>query len=468
LRYDDPPGEYVFLGYFSSDSETRYIKSGVGAIVDADVSATADIDPTKIFGVAVVDNDSRLTDERVPTDGSVTDAKVDANAAIAYSKLDLAGSVVDADVNASAAIAGTKISPDFGSQNIVTTGDVSAQDAVFSGDAQAASINAGPLAGFRNAIINGNFDIWQRGTSFTGPVYGADRWLNNTNGPGATNCTMSRQAFTLGQTDVPGEPTYFCRMAVTSVAGANHFSTLQHRIEDVRTFAGQTVTVSFYAKADASRPIVAELVTSFGTGGSPSVGDTVPGALKVTISTSWQKITMTTTMPSISGKTLGTNGDSRVALNIWFDAGSNFNSRTDTLGHQSGTFDIAQVQVEAGPVATPFERRPIGTELALCQRYYELVGVGSLGRWNNATTAELFITGIIDKRVVPTVTLASTTNTMFRVGIASFAATGCSIIPLFAVSNGLIAQIDITGGDTPITGEFAALREKSIRLDSEL
>jgi hypothetical protein len=42
-----------------------------------------------------------------------------------------------------------------------------------------ASINAGPLAGMRNAIINGNFDIWQRGTSFTGSGYGsADRWSN--------------------------------------------------------------------------------------------------------------------------------------------------------------------------------------------------------------------------------------------------------------------------------------------------
>jgi hypothetical protein len=253
-------------------------------------------------------------------------------------------------------------------------------------------------------------------------------------------------------------------MAVTSVAGANHFSTLQHRIEDVRTFAGQQVTISFWAKADTSRTIAVEHVQNFGDGGSPSV--TTIGTVKKTLTTSWQKITNTFTVPSISGKTIGTA--SFLSLNIWLDAGSDFNARTDTLGQQSGTFDIAQVQVEAGPVATPFERRPIAVETALCQRYYELVGVGSLGRWNNATTAELFITGIVDKRVVPTVTLASTTNTMFRVGTASFAATGCSIIPLFTVSNGLIAQIDIAGGSTPITGEFAALREKSIRLDSEL
>jgi hypothetical protein len=91
---------------------------------------------------------------------------------------------------------------------------------------------------------------------------------------------------------------------------------------------------------------------------------------KVGLTSSWQKITQTVTVPSISGKTIGSNNNDRLSLSIWFDAGSNFNSRTDSLGQQSGTFDIAQVQIEAGPVATPFERRLIGTELALCQRYF--------------------------------------------------------------------------------------------------
>jgi hypothetical protein len=436
LRYDDPPGEYAFLGYFANDSETRYIKSGVGAIVDADVSTTADIDPTKILGVAVVDNDSRLTDERIPTDGSVTDAKVSATANIADTKLatittagkvnnsattadsantasaivardasgnfsagtitaDLAGNastvttnadltgdvtsvgnatsiaagvIVDADVNASAAIAGTKINPDFGSQNVVTTGDAQVKDVVASGNVQAGAINGGPLAGFRNAIINGNFDIWQRGTSFTGNEYGADRWLNNRAG---STCTMSRQEFALGQTDVPGEPTYFVRMAVASVAGANNRVILQQPIEDVRTFAGQQITISFYAKADASKTIAIEFQQIFGAGGTPSSVVTAIGTVKKSLTTSWQKVTHTITVPSISGKTLGTDGNDRFAFSIFFDAGSDFNARTDTLGHQSGTFDIAQVQVEAGPVATPFERRPIGTELALCQRYFQ-------------------------------------------------------------------------------------------------
>jgi trimeric autotransporter adhesin len=109
------------------------------------------------------------------------------------------------------------------------------------GDVKLASINGGPLAGFRNRIINGDFDFWQRGTSFTGSEYGADRWANYRVG---TTHTATRQAFTLGQTDVPGEPTYFLSTVVSSVAGASNFSSLAQRIEDVRTFAGQQVQLA--------------------------------------------------------------------------------------------------------------------------------------------------------------------------------------------------------------------------------
>jgi hypothetical protein len=247
-----------------------------------------------------------------------------------------------------------------------------------------ASINAGPLAGMRNAIINGNFDIWQRGTSFTGSEYGADRWGHGRIG---TTHTVTRQSFTLGQTAVPNEPTYFCRTVVTSVAGAGNISQLFQRVEDVRTFAGKQVTVSFWAKVDATKNISIELTQYFGTGGSPSAEVTSIGVTKVSVGTSWQKVTVTVTLPSISGKTLGTDNNNSVNLNIWFDAGSDFNSRTDTLGQQSGTFniDIAQVQVEPGAVATTFERRPIGMEWALCERYYQV-------RAHVVTTENIFTT----------------------------------------------------------------------------
>jgi hypothetical protein len=264
--------------------------------------------------------------------------------------------------------------------------------------------------GFRNAIINGNFDIWQRGTSHSTFGYGsADRWNNLL--LGGSTCTMSRQSFSLGQTDVPSEPTYFCRMTVSSSAGAGSGVSLAQNIEDVRTFAGQPVTVSFYAKADASRPIAVELGQYFGAAGSPSATVQAAVVSKTTLSTAWQKITVTGTMPSISGKTLGTDNLNFLYLNIWFDAGSIFNARTDTLGQQSGTFDIAQVQVEAGAVATPFERRPIGTELALCQRYYQTGNARMLTYQLANTFFDYQRPLVVTMRSAPVITFSSTTFT---------------------------------------------------------
>lgn len=233
------------------------------------------------------------------------------------------------------------------------------------------AFDGGALSGFRNAIINGNFDIWQRATTHSTAGYGSvDRWANNRSN---SSCTISRQAFTPGQTDVPNQPTYFCRAAVTSAAGAANFSALTQYIESVRTFNGRSVTVSFWAKADASRSISVELVQGFGTGGSPSATVNAIGVSKVALSTSWQKVTVTATLPLITGKTLGSNNDDWLSLVIWFDAGSDYNARTNSLGQQSGTFDIAQVQIEAGSTATPFERRPVATELNLCKRYGQWV-----------------------------------------------------------------------------------------------
>ena len=85
-------------------------------------------------------------------------------------------------------------------------------------------------------VINGNFDIWV-GTSFTASGYTCDRWRLDTFGGAGT--TLTRQAFTLGQTDVPDNPEYYLR-AVTTTDSSADATILSQRIEDVRTFAGQT------------------------------------------------------------------------------------------------------------------------------------------------------------------------------------------------------------------------------------
>ena len=66
----------------------------------------------------------------------------------------------------------------------------------------------------RNKIINGNFDVWQRGTSFSASGYCADRWRSYYTG--GTTTVFSQQSFTLGQTDVPDNPEFYARLVVTS------------------------------------------------------------------------------------------------------------------------------------------------------------------------------------------------------------------------------------------------------------
>ena len=234
---------------------------------------------------------------------------------------------------------------------------------------------ASSFPSFRNKIINGNFDIWQRETSQASSGYGsADRWncLHS-----VSSKTASQEAFTLGQTDVPGNPKYYLRHVVSSVTGAGNLVVLNQRIEDVQTLAGQTATLSFWAKADSNKSIATELVQNFGSGGSPSSQVDTFGVTTHSLTTSWQKFTATVSIPSISGKTIGSDGNDYLAIIFWFEAGINFNSRTNSLGQQSGTFDIAQVQFEEGTVATQFEHRPYGTELSLAQRYFCKINFGS-------------------------------------------------------------------------------------------
>ena len=267
-------------------------------------------------------------------------------------------------------------------------------------------------AGRKNAIINGNFDIWQRGVSQTLSGYGSDdRWYNYNVG---TTKVASQQTFTLGQTDVPNNSKYYSRTVVTSVAGAANLCNKVQRLEGVNSFSGETVMVSFYAKADAAKDIAVEFRQVFGTGGSPSADVNITPQT-ITLSTAWQKFTVAFTISSVSGKKLGSNGDDYLQLGFWFDAGSNYDARTDTLGQQSGTFDIAQVQIEKGSVATEFERRPIGQELELCKRYFERLTHGGSG-WPYtgqavATTIVWWGINYSEKRAIPSSIILVTSGT---------------------------------------------------------
>ncbi len=238
-------------------------------------------------------------------------------------------------------------------------------------------IGTGGGFSFRNKIVDGRFDFWYEGTSQTTSGYGSDTMWHNAN-VGSTKVN-SQQLLTAG-VDLPAieVPTakYFSRTVVTSVAGANNLVAKVTKIEDVGTLAGKTATLSFYAKADAIKNIAIEFNQNFGDSGSASIGF---GNQLVSLSTIWKRYSITVTVPSLSGKTIETTNDG-LLIRFWFDAGSNFATNSSSLGQQSGTFDLACVQLEEGSIATPFEELPMEISQMRVNRYYFQIGAsGSTG-----------------------------------------------------------------------------------------
>jgi hypothetical protein len=267
------------------------------------------------------------------------------------------------------------------------------------------SINGGPVHA-ANECINGDFDFWERATSQTGSNYGStDRWLC---GNAGSTKVASRQVNVLG--DRSHGAKYFMRHVATSVAGAANYVGMTQRVEQVAKWAGKRITVTFEAKADSSKDIAVSLDQNFGTGGAPSAEIQGIGAQRVTLNTTWQKYSLVFDLPSVSGKTLGTNLNDFTAVWFWFDAGSTLNARTQNLGHQSGTFDIQHVSFRIGDArneADPFIPRLLAQEKVLCERFYERgEWIDVYGGNNGDIIASVYanVNWRTQKRTTPTVT----------------------------------------------------------------
>lgn len=216
----------------------------------------------------------------------------------------------------------------------------------------------------RNEIENGQFNVWQRGTgTFSSAGYTADRWKLGLFGD---SCNVDDGDFTPGQTDVPYATKYLISNNTYS-AGAGNATLFIHTLDGIQRWAGQTCTLSFYAKAAAGTPDLSfEIYQDFGVGGSATV--TGQGVFKSTLSTSWAQYSASIGVASVSGKTIGTNPTTNLVF--WQSAGSDYDSRTDTLGQQSYELHLANVNFTLGNRLTSWEPRPYSEEIALCQRYY--------------------------------------------------------------------------------------------------
>lgn len=223
-----------------------------------------------------------------------------------------------------------------------------------------ANIGAGVLAGFRNKIINGNFTVWQRGTSLASAFWLADRWQWTANGSGGVAET-SRQLFTPGQTAVPGEPAHFLRVGFTTARTGQTFNVLRQKIESVRTLAGKTATLTFYAlSSEGDFTLTTILQQNFGSGDSPSSTVTIEAGSH-TISNGWQRFNVVLSIPSIAGKTIGSDGND--ALDLQFGLPVNSTARLRIAR-------VSLVEGDASADPDPFASRHPAQELALCQRYF--------------------------------------------------------------------------------------------------
>jgi hypothetical protein len=234
----------------------------------------------------------------------------------------------------------------------------------------------GSMAAGKNAVVNGGFDIWQRGTSFTtGSVYTADRWFGGT----MSARTISRQV-TGDTTNLPFVQ-YCARVQRNSGSTSTTTTDIGSPIETTNTipYVGKTITFSYYARAGAnfsatSNLMRAALFTGTGTDQNPFVayaGQATPIDTNVTLTTTWQRFQSTITL-----------GSTVTEFTPYFAY-----SPTGTAG-ANDYFEVTGVQIEVGAIATQFSRAgaTFQGELAACQRYYY--------RWTTGGNANSYIQSV--------------------------------------------------------------------------
>jgi hypothetical protein len=253
--------------------------------------------------------------------------------------------------------------------------------------------------GFKNRIINGAMNVWQRGTSFsistTTVTYTADRWgIYQPSGTG----TITQD------TDVPTGFKY-------SLKAVGAGTDVIQRIEsaNVSDLSGATVTVSFWLKQ------------TVGAGsGSMSVNLQYANvadnfSAPVSISTSTITATSSWAQYSVTFASLPSGSTNGLAINIY-----------PTSSGSSSTYFVTGVQLEKGSTATSFDYRPYGTELALCQRYFQRIGDTSnpytyfgSGTFVSTTSIRIFVPFMVRMRTSPTLEASGAAATFAGVDAAS-------------------------------------------------
>ena len=322
-------------------------------------------------------------------------------------------------------------------------------------------LNVDDLYGFRNRIINGDMRIDQRnaGASVTpgNGQYGLDRWRNGVNVASKFSVQQNAGAVTPPQ----GFVNYLGATSLSAYSvGAGELFLVQQYVEGYNTAdlawgtsSASAVTLSFWVRSS--------LTGTFG--GSLQNSDRsrcFPVSYTILAADTWEYKTIT--IPGdTTGTWLTTNGIG-VQVNFSLGSGSTFSGTAgawsgstlfsatgavSVVGTSGATFYITGVQLEAGSVATPFERRPYGTELALCQRYFYKATTRSVGV--TATSVNSYgqtVSWPVTMRSAPTISNAS-----FTVASGSAGTVGTGNITVDAVGVFNSASNWSTGASAAIT-----------------
>ena len=344
------------------------------------------------------------------------------------------------------------------SDNVTVANDLTATS--FTGDGSQLTGLPNSYAGTKNLIINGNMQIAQRGTTFTGNEYTVDRFRVQNSTDGAYSVTQD--------TDVPAGQGFVNSLKYTVTTADTSLTTTQNtaivqEIEGVNTTHlelgtanAKTFTISFWVKSS--------LTGTFG-GALRNQGNTraYVYTYNVNSANTWEKKTIT-----IAGDTSGTwNTSTGVGIGVLFTLGcgpdlsdtagawygANKVSATgavELIGTLNATWQITGVQLEVGDTATDFENLQYGTQLALCQRYcygqnnsaseaYYWFGIGFT---SSPTQTYGQVTFPVTMRTKPSLT-ATVSNTFY---IDNFTPNSSALIFDQGGVNGCSVSIQGTGG----------------------
>lgn len=325
----------------------------------------------------------------------------------------------------------------------------------------------GQLAGMRNKIINGGFDIAQRGASFTASAnnddaYTLDRWYILSDGNDIVDVTQNSSV-------VPTNGQYAIALDVETINKKFGIAQIIERA-NCKGLIGNTVTLSFKAKVSSTTKldnvkaaivawsgtadtVTSDIISAWGVEGTNptlianATYENTPANLNLTTSYATYSITAA----------VDTASTNNIIVFIWSDV-------TDTT---LGDFlYITDVQLEPGSAATPFEHRPIGTELALCQRYYyrqQATGTSSFfgsATNPNTTTSQGLTTFPVIMRTAPTGLEQTGTASHYQVYSAG-ANTTCSAVPVFSVADVWTAITTFTVASGLTAGQGAFLRSNN-------